>query len=403
MNTNLKTLLSDKRLWLGPAPVLIVFLLLINLKVHADNQELERQHQAQLLMPILPGRMRNTDAATARYDASCGESIQTYWPYIPDATRQRLVVISGMSQMHAINDAKLGDEIISQCMDDAMMPHGVRVWGEAAPNLCNEEATMQMVSFFSNPKTTPSVFIYAVCFDKFRNVDLRPGYQQFMDGHPEISQAWRQTADQYAEKYPLASAKMLASLRAIQGATTAVRQDTFESRLRDKVGELVPLVGSRQDLNVMFSMQLGSMRNKVLGITPTSKRPIIQSRYDLNREFLALMADLCKDHHVQFIVYVIPLNPQADNPYVPSEYTAFKQWIAGFATERGLPFANLENVVPKDEWGEFNGGPDFKHFREEGHRRTAAAVIQTFGPWLLGTAQSSDVSAVRSVPQPSSP
>jgi hypothetical protein len=32
------------------------------------------------------------------------------------------------------------------------------------------------------------------------------------------------------------------------------------------------------------------------------------------------------------------------------------------------------------------GGPDFKHFKGSGHRRTAAALIEHFGDRLVGEA-----------------
>jgi hypothetical protein len=85
---------------------------------------------------------------------------------------------------------------------------------------------------------------------------------------------------------------------------------------------------------------------------------------------------------VRFITYINPLNPQADNPYVPAEYAAFKIWAKQTADSLGVPFANLENEVPKDDWGLFLGGPDFKHFKGAGHRKTAEAVVREFGDIL---------------------
>lgn len=131
-------------------------------------------------------------------------------------------------------------------------------------------------------------------------------------------------------------------------------------------------------------MGLFSLRNRVLGIRPTSKRPVIPYRYDLNREFLGLIADEAARNDVRLILYVIPLNPLSENPYVPGEYAAFKTWLEAFARERRIAFADLERAVPEEHWGEFMGGPDFKHFRGEGHRITAAAILARFRPLLLG-------------------
>jgi len=388
---DLGRLLTDRRLWKGPAPWVLLTFVVANFWVgaHAELFQNLRTHNLLAIDPTAPA-----DLSKSQYDISCGEGIGRFWQYIPDARSNRLIVISGMSQMHTINDRKPGDKLICQWMDDTLRPQGIRVWGEAGPNLCNEEALMQMIAFCNEPRTTPAVFIYALCFDKFRNLDLRPGYQDFLRARPDILAAYQQAADHYASQYPLASTKMKSSLADLKSEATE-EDNSFETRVRAGVAKFVPLVAQRQDVNALLTIQIGMLRNAVLRITPTSKRPIIQSRYDMNREFLQMMADVALEHHVQFIVYVIPLNAQAENPYVTSEYEQFKIWAKKFADDRGLPFANFENLIPRDEWGFFMGGPDFKHFRGEGHRRTAEAIMQTFHPWLVG-----DPHAPKAVTQP---
>jgi hypothetical protein len=384
MTSDLRKLLVDQRLWLGPAPFLVLILGVVNVWAYCRSPTLEQGRAGSLLVANPISATRPSDA---NYDLSCGEEMLAYWPYIPDAGKQRLAILSGMSQMFTINNPKPGDRTISQWMDDALKTQGVRVWGEAAPNLCNEEATMQLLALCSEARTTPAVFIYGLCFDKFRNVDLRPGYEDFMRSRPDVEAIWKKTAERVAKTYPLASAKMLSTAQGLR-ASAGADEHTFESRLRARVGSWLPLVGERKDIYIAVALDVYQARNAILHITPTSKRPIIQSRYDLNKEFLSLMTDIAREHHVQFIAYIIPLNPQADNPYVPEQYQEFKAYARQFTQERGIPFANLENIVPADEWGIFNGGPDFKHFSEEGHERTAKAVMAAFGPWLTGTATS---------------
>ena len=86
---------------------------------------------------------------------------------------------------------------------------------------------------------------------------------------------------------------------------------------------------------------------------------------------------------VQVAIYVVPLNPLADNPYVPNEYMEFKRWLEEFTSENDVAFANLENVVPHEHWGVWIDGPDFKHFREPGHRLTAQSIVKAFDRlWL---------------------
>jgi hypothetical protein len=135
------------------------------------------------------------------------------------------------------------------------------------------------------------------------------------------------------------------------------------------------------------------LRNWVFRIKPTTKRPILESRYALNQEFLELMIDLARDRGVALPMYVIPLNPLAENPYVPEEYARSVAWLQSLCRKSGLPFANLERAVPSEDWGEFMGGPDFKHFKGEGHRITAAAILNAFEPVFLARSQATQAAA----------
>jgi hypothetical protein len=45
----------------------------------------------------------------------------------------------------------------------------------------------------------------------------------------------------------------------------------------------------------------------------------------------------------------------------------------------------MENLVPVEDWGEFMGGPDYKHFKGEGHRLTAEEIVRRFSKYLVNT------------------
>jgi hypothetical protein len=290
-----------------------------------------------------------------------------------------------MSQMYAINEARPGDQTISEWMDDLLASAGIRVFGLAAPNLHNEEALLLLLASIAESPKRPAAFFYGVCFDKFRNVDLRPGYERLLLGSPRLLALWRSTCAEFGERYPRACSKMAESPRAADQATES--SEGVEKRLRLLAGQSFPLVAERSRLNASLQARAFLFRNWLLRITPTSKRPVLESRYVLNQEFLGLLADTAREHGVLLALYVNPLNPQAENPYVSGQYAQFKSWLEAFARERGVPFANLEGEVPSEAWGEFMGGPDFKHFKGEGHERTARAVLREFGPALERSAR----------------
>jgi hypothetical protein len=289
-----------------------------------------------------------------------------------------------MSQMYSINDQQPGDQIISEWIDDAVRGRGRRAFGLAAPNLDNEEAALLLLATLADPHTRPEAFVFGVCFDKFRNVDLRPGYQRFLRARPELQALVARTIAAQAAAHPLATAKLKASLdAALAGEKTDADDASLEGRLRGATAAVLPLVADRAELNVALQASAFLLRNYVLRIKASSKRPQLPSRYQLNQDFLGLLADVARANGVQLLPYIIPLNPVAENPYVPEEHRRFKDWYAGLAREKGFPYVDLEDLVPSDEWGTRDGEVDFKHFRGPAHRRTAAAIVNAFEGRLL--------------------
>ena len=378
MSNELWRVVSDRRFWRGPAPYTLLLLGAFNLGVWRLQARLAEERRIALAAGDQGAVQTNP-----RFDTSYGEALLSTWDSIPDATKQTLVVVSGMSQMFSISEREPGDLSISELMDDGLAPKRVRVYGLAAGNLCNEEAFFLLQSLLEKPQTTPKVFIFGACFDKMRNLDLRPGYQQFLWAKPGLQESWKRTAEAYRQQYPLAAEKMLKSLEDLRASKSS--NDAFEDKLRDRLADWVPLVASRKELNARAQRFLYDVRNKLFGIKTSSKRPLVKARYELNQEFLEMMIDVCSKAGVQFITYVVPLNPLAESPYVPEEYTEFKDWLSRLAETRRVPFANLENLVPSQDWGLWLGGPDFKHFKGAGHRRTAAKLLHEFGPSLTAS------------------
>jgi len=361
--------------WTGPAVFVATFLCL-NLLVGLWQKSLARERRANLLA------REASESGPVRYDLSTGEDLGRYLPALATMQGQRRVVLAGMSQMYAINDAHPGDQSISEWLDDSLAPRGTRVFGLAAPNLSNEELLLLLLSVLESDATRPDVFVFGACFDKFRNVDLRPGYRRYLAARPRLQDRWKALAGHLRTRFPAAAAKMISTLQDLANRDTA-KADSLEDRVRAGFSTVIPVVAIREDLNAWGSMQLFFLRNWALRIKPTSKRPQIPSRYQMNQEFFKAFVATAKESGVLPVVYVIPLNPLAENPYIPNEYAAFKEWIHEACVMSGVQFENLESAVPSGDWGEFMGGPDFKHFRGAGHRITAAEIEKRFSPVLV--------------------
>ncbi len=271
-------ILFDRRLVRGPLPWVAAAFLAANLTVARQKADLDAQRAANLLTTASAGEL--PVGPPPRYDLSVGESLERFWPAIPDATKEPLVVLSGMSQMYAINDPQPGDEIIVEHLDDKLRGTGVRAFGLAAPNMDNEEALLYLAALLAQPKTSPSVLVYGVCFDKFRNVDLRPRLLDFRRARRDAQDQLRAICATRSATFPRACEKVAGTLASLdKGAEAAQTDDSFEGEVRAAAGRVLPVVAERATLNAALQMQAFLLRNEMLGIKSTTKRPIIQSRH----------------------------------------------------------------------------------------------------------------------------
>jgi hypothetical protein len=121
------------------------------------------------------------------------------------------------------------------------------------------------------------------------------------------------------------------------------------------------------------------LRNRVFGITPSSIRRKIPSRYAKNMQALETMIQLCDCMGSKVLVYVPPLRADAPAPYDISEYESFKDECRKLCSSNSnIRYLDLQQVVPDKFWGQkesTSGGSekelDFMHFQSAGHRLLA--------------------------------
>ena len=323
--------------------------------------------------------LRHLPGATPHYDWSCGENIGGAMSAIPDARKAPLVLMTGMSQTYAINDAQEGARPLPDRLDASLSKRGVRVFGLVAPNLQNEEALLMLTATLSQPETKPRAWLYGLCFDKLRNVDVRPAMLRFLVAHPEVQARWDHLCDEDPAAFPRACERIKSTSKHVtEDKPTTTDIGALEEKMRHATSRLLPLTRYRTDLNALGSNKVYELRNWLLGIRTATERPIIPARYQLNMDLLRLSVRVAKRNNVRPIFYIIPLNPETKSPYRPNEYEAFKREAFELAQSEQIAFANLENAVPEGEWGLLGGQPDFKHFREAGHARLADMLVATF-------------------------
>lgn len=332
----------------------------------------EKQHRTNLMQA---DHSRSNANEVPRYDWSTGSEQQKYWSYIPDARKQRLVIVDGMSQQYAINDEQPGDRVISEILDDSLKSAGARVFGIAAPNLNHVELLLHLQALVQDSATTPELLVFGVCFDKMRGVEVRETMQQALIAKPALVARWQRTLDSLRSSAPELADQMSRTLAASRTQQVTRLDQRVEQTLVSRLATAIPIVSLRADLRTFLFAQVYLFRNWVFQIKTSTKRPVLADRYAVNQQALVTSVRFAKQHHIRVLLYVIPLNLSADAPYVTEQYDAFKQWLKSTAATEGVAFANLEAAVPNESWGLLYGQPDFKHFKEAGHLATAKALL----------------------------
>src|SRR5207302_8153802 len=133
----------------------------------------------------------------------------------------------------------------------------------------------------------------------------------FLLSRPALKETWKNACqDGLADRYPMACEKMKATLIRADEPSEKLQASTselIEQKVRASAAGVLPLVADRQNLNAALMGQIFLLRNQVLHIKATTKRPIIQSRYELNQQFIQLIAEVAQRANVKVFYYVIPL------------------------------------------------------------------------------------------------
>ncbi len=153
-------------------------------------------------------------------------------------------------------------------------------------------------------------------------------------------------------------------------------QTSIEDRLNAALSGVWPLWQGRAQQRGQVLLDLYFLRNAVLGIHSTTVRKMIPARYARNMGALEqLLADARRDG-VRVIAYIAPLRQDVSMPYDAGQYGAWKDRVSALAARHGAQLLNLEAAVPAQFWGsDTSEDIDFMHFRGEGHKILAQALL----------------------------
>ncbi|MBE0534402.1 MAG: hypothetical protein IH624_01945 [Phycisphaerae bacterium] len=277
----------------------------------------------------------------------------------------------GNSQLHAVNQYVEGQETAALVLHHRLRAQDADLFTFSYPNINLQEC--YAVFEYLRTRLPMDVLILPVVYDDTREDGVGGDFAAIFADGPTVSHLER-TRMGRAMLVNRVNSEGMDAFAGIRRTTQERVEKHLDSWLahHSRIWELRPQARGKLFLYLHY------LRNFVFRITAQTKRPMIPGRYALNMEALHACLSVAAEAKIKTLVYIVPLRRDVAIPYVQSEYDAFKKDIANAAQNHGAIFADMEDVVPAEFWGQkesTTGGKnmelDFMHFKAEGHRLLA--------------------------------
>ncbi|MFQ5685060.1 MAG: hypothetical protein ACE5GV_00220 [Candidatus Scalindua sp.] len=288
----------------------------------------------------------------------------------------RLIVWTGNSHLHAINNYKDGQQPaafhLHKLLNGNKWPGKYPVLGISYPNISFfEQFLLTLFLCVEEALPHPLIIVNGYRYADTRENTLREIIKPILY-NTKVNRWILENHERLKNKYPLALKRLQneINVKISKRESINIRENIGDSKISEIIGNFVPLFNNRNAINGIIRTSIRSVRDFVFNIDSTSKRPILMSRYKEAMEFMELASEVSKMNNTYLLIYNIPLRPVADNPYPASDYSKYCNDMRAIAKKyaANVYFLDYENVIPVELWGYYDSGqPDFAHFKEEGH------------------------------------
>lgn len=285
----------------------------------------------------------------------------------------------GNSQLHGINQFQPGNHIApwwlrkSVSCADSTVPLGMSL-----PNSNFQE--LYLIEEYVTARIPVNEMLLELCFDGLRQDGLRDEFAGFAEASDR-----EELSLEPIGKDMLITADGLWNHRNAADQNPGLNgfvQQGLENRLDASLAKVWPLWADRDVLQDKFLVDLYLLRNRILGITPSTVRKLIPPRYNRNMRALEAMLKLAQQRKIPVLGYISPIRQDLPIPYDAAEYGHWKQVLSKLFAEYGARLVNLEPLIPPEDWGyaDETGNIDFIHFRNRGHQLVAGALAKYITP-----------------------
>ena len=289
-----------------------------------------------------------------------------------DRDARRLVWI-GNSQLHTINQYQAGQHLAPHWLRAlTKSPQCFVPLGFSLPNANFQEYAV--VATYATRSLHVGGVLLSLVFDDLREDDLRADLADLLTSDVRADLSRLPTGKDMLARF---DQQKLTSKKAQENVgLEGFVQKKFEDELTQELAAIFPLWAKRPSLRVELLTDLYFLRNKMLGITPSTTRRMLPAPYARNMAALTALVENLRGHGIPVIMYVAPIRQDAKLPYDPKEYAKWKLDVEQLAEKNSATFLNLERLVPDTLWGTYHEADiDFMHFQGEGHRLLANALV----------------------------
>lgn len=295
------------------------------------------------------------------------------------------ILYCGNSQSYAVMDARPGDRSVISWLFTLLNGGSVSASSAYAvrygslPNLTLSELTIKTVAAGVDRAHAPDVVIGGIVVDSLR----------WLDPRAEVAAMARAPAVRLALTEALGVPGQLGRARQLLQASLDPKTDggatpsgfsaaAIEQAWEDRLDQNIALFGHRKDLYSRFVAEYLTVRNSVLHIDTSTRRPIPEETYRTNLELIELMLAYARRNGIHAVLYMAPVRPLPSNPADPAEVRRFRTDLAGVCAKYGATFLDYTGLLPEAMWTNYpdaiagNGGQrDYAHFTGRGHERMA--------------------------------
>ena len=270
-------------------------------------------------------------------------------------------ILFGNSQLHAVNDITENAELVALRLFKSSLKRNEYALTISYGNANFEEIfwALNKVLLSLQPKR---IYLSSV-FDDMREVGLRPDMLEGIDDENNFQQNKVHQKRSFLPEIDF--------------------QDISETAIQRFFTD-TPSWNTKHELKYRINVNLRSIRNKIFGITPETKRTVLPYAYERNMKYLSNIVSTAKKNNIEVMIYIAPLLQDTNIPYIKEEYVKYKKDVKEVAELYEAKFFNFEEIVPNQAWGlkqstQFNSKleKDYMHFTETGHEILANKLIES--------------------------